>query len=75
MNTAKPLLTRKRVAELITERVGIHMTPHMVAIACSKGRGPKPAAHHGRHLLYTEDEALVWGWSLVRPLEKKGKAA
>ena len=65
----KALLTRKRVAELITDRVGIPMTANAIAVACSRGHGPKPAAAHGRVLLYDEDEALAWGWSLAKPIE------
>lgn len=71
----EPLLTRKRVAELIRERIGIHMTPHMIAVACMKGRGPQPAAKHGRVFLYEQGEALRWGWSLVEPIGEASGAA
>ena len=73
--TQKPLLTRKKLAELIEDRVGIPMSPHKLAIACSKGRGPKPKAAHGRLFLYEEDEGLAWAWSLVAPVQNEDRAA
>jgi hypothetical protein len=73
--TQKPFLTRKKLARVIEERIGIPMSPHKLAIASSKGCGPKPKARHGRIFLYDEDDGLAWGWSLVSPVQNDPQAA
>lgn len=71
----QPLLTRKALANVITQRVGVPVSVNKINIACSRGVGPKPAARSGRHFLYDEATGLAWGWSLVQPIRDAPQAA
>jgi hypothetical protein len=69
MNDSKPLLTRRRLVELVREKTGIPLTYSRLMKDGMSGRAPKPAALFGRQQLYTEDQGLAYARSLIQPTE------
>ena len=67
--TQEPLLTTDKVAELIQEKLGAPCPPSRITQDRHRGRGPKPAAKYGRRLLYTSEEALDYGRTLIQQLD------
>ena len=63
--TDAPLLTTDKVAELIRQKLGAPCPVSRIMQDRHHGRGPKPAAKYGRRLLYTPEEALTYGRSLI----------
>ena len=70
--TDEPLLTTDKVAELIQQKLGAPCPPSRITQDRHLGRGPKPAAKYGRRLLYTPEEALTYGRTLIQPLDANG---
>ena len=67
--TDEPLLTTDKVAELIQQKLGAPCPPSRITQDRYRGRGPKPAAKYGRRLLYTSEEALNYGRTLIEQLD------
>ncbi len=67
--TDTPLLTTDKVAELIRQKLGAPCPVSRIVQDRHRGRGPKPAAMYGRRHLYTPDEALAYGRTLIKPLD------
>ena len=67
--TDEPLLTTDKVAELIQQKLGAPCPPSRITQDRHRGRGPKPAAKYGRRLLYTSEEALNYGRTLIEQLD------
>ena len=67
--TDEPLLTTDKVAELIQQKLGAPCPPSRITQDRHRGRGPKPAAKYGRRLLYTSEEALNCGRTLIEQLD------
>jgi len=65
----EPLLTTDKVAELIQQKLGAPCPPSRITQDRHLGRGPKPAAKYGRRLLYTPEEALNYGRTLIEQLD------
>jgi hypothetical protein len=65
----EPLLTTDKVAELIQQKLGAPCPPSRITQDRHLGRGPKPASKYGRRLLYTPEEALNYGRTLIEQLD------
>lgn len=71
----KPLLTRKTGAELITKTFGFPFPVSRFEKDAMQdddrpAKAPKPVAIYGRTHLYTEEQILAYGQSLIRPASK-----
>jgi hypothetical protein len=65
----KTYLLRRQLFELLQER---GLPPHSMSVmnklcAPSVGRGPPVACYSGRRQLYTPEDGLAWGESLLSP--------
>ena len=70
----EPLLTTDKVAELIQQKLGAPCPPSRITQDRHRGRGPKPAAKYGRRLLYTSEEALNYGRTLIEQLDARRRS-
>jgi hypothetical protein len=63
----KPHLTRKQMAQFLSA-MGYPVTVFMINKAAHEGTGPRPHSKFGKRYLYTQDAALTWAQSRMKPI-------
>jgi hypothetical protein len=68
MDESFPLFTRKQGCELIRTELGVPIPPSRFDKDAMEGDAPEPTTIYGRQHLYTRDQILEYGRSLIRGL-------
>ena len=58
-------LTRAELVQVIRAELGVPLTASRFDKDAMSGVAPRPAAYYGRRQLYTRDDALAYGRSLL----------
>ena len=71
MTDSFPLFTRKKGCELIRVELGVPIPPSRFDKDAMGGDAPEPTAIYGRQHLYTRDQILKYGRSLIKRFQSE----